>query len=164
LSNKRINTKKKILFLGPLCLLIAGMGLGAILPSPVLADIHIENPWIRASTGPNAALFMTLVNTEEKTPEKLISAQIEACAHAELHTHVEEKGVFRMREVEFIEIPAGGSTDLKPGGHHVMLMKIHSPLQEGDEVRVTLSFGKQKGISFTAPVKRVAGECCHKGR
>jgi copper(I)-binding protein len=141
--------------------MIAGMGLGDILPSPVLADIRIENPWIRASTGPNAALFMTLVNTGE-TPEKLIGAQIEACAHVELHTHVEENGIFRMREVEFIEIPVGGSANLKPGGHHVMLMKIHDPLQEGDEVPVTLSFEKQKGISFTAPVKAMAGECCHR--
>ncbi len=141
--------------------MIAGIGLGAIFPSPALADIRIENPWVRASTGPNAALFMTLVNTGE-TPEKLISAQIEACAHTELHTHVEENGVFRMREVEFIEIPAGGSTDLKPGGHHVMLMKIHAPLQEGGEVPVALSFEKQKGVSITAPVKAMAGECCHK--
>jgi len=142
-------------------LIIAGMGLGDILSSPVLADIRIENPWIRASTGPNAALFMTLVNTGE-TPEKLIGAQTDVCAHAELHTHVEESGVFRMREIEFIEIPAERSADLKPGGHHVMLMKIHAPLQEGDEVPVTLSFEKQKGISFTAPVKAMAGGCCHR--
>ena len=137
------------------------MGLWAILPSPVLAAIRIENPWIRASTGPNAALFMTLVNTGE-TPEKLIGAQIDACAYAELHTHVEESGVFRMREVEFIDIPASEQKDLKPGGHHVMLMKIHAPLQEGDAVPVTLSFDKQRGVSFTAPVKAMAGGCCHK--
>ncbi|MBI2706979.1 MAG: copper chaperone PCu(A)C [Proteobacteria bacterium] len=138
-----------------------GITLGSILSSPALADIHIENPWVRASTGPNAALFMTLVNTGE-TPEKLIDAQIDACAHTELHTHVEENGVFRMREVAFIEIPTRGSTNLKPGEHHVMLMKIHSPLQEGDEVPVTLSFEKNDAVTFIAPVKGMGGGCCHK--
>lgn len=139
---------------------ITGMTFGATLPSPALADIRIENPWARASTGPNAALFMTIANTGE-APEKLIGAQIEGCDHAELHTHVEENGVFRMREVEFIEIPASGQQDLKPGGHHVMLMKIHAPLREDDEIPVTLSFEKIGKVAFVAPVKGMAGGCCH---
>ncbi len=140
---------------------LAGMTLEGALSSPALAEIRIESPWVRASTGPNAALFMTLVNTGE-TPEKLTSAHIDACAHTELHTHVEENGIFRMREVDFIDIPAGGSTDLKPGGHHVMLMKIHAPLQEGDEIPVTLSFEKSDAVTLIAPVKGMGGGCCHK--
>jgi len=132
-----------------------------VISSPLFADINIENPWIRASSGPNAALFMTLVNTSDKS-EKLKGAQIDVCAHTELHTHVEEKGVFRMREVETIEIPASGQTELKPGGHHVMLMKIHRPLKEGDEIPVTLSFDGGASICCVASVKGLSEGCCHK--
>ncbi len=139
--------------------IIALMG-GGLLSFPAHAGVRIENPWIRASTGPNAALFMTLVNTSD-IPEKLVGAQIDACASAELHTHVEDNGVFRMRAVEFIDIPAKGTQALAPGGYHVMLMKIHGPLQEGADVPVTLSFEQGDDVTFTAPVKQGEGKCCH---
>lgn len=127
--------------------------------SPTLANIRIENPWIRVSAGPNAALFMTIVNTTN-TPEKLIDAQIDACEHAELHTHREENGIFRMREVEVIDIPAASYRELKPGGYHVMLMKIHTPLHEGERVPIALSFEREGTVTFTAPVKGLKEKSC----
>lgn len=144
---------------GALCIL--GFIGGEAFLSPTLADIRIENPWVRASTGPNAALFMTLVNTGE-SPEKLVGAQIDICEHAELHTHIEENGIFRMREVDFIEIPAESSIALKPGGYHVMLMKINAPLRKGDEISITLLLDNKKEITFAAPIKDAEGGCCHK--
>jgi hypothetical protein len=59
-----------------------------------------------------------------------------------LHTHINTDGVARMRPVEAVPVPAGGMTLLKPGGHHVMLRGLGSPLKEGDSFPLTLVFEK----------------------
>lgn len=49
-------------------------------------------------------------------------------------------GMMQMREVDAIEVPAGGSVGLKPGGYHVMLLELAEPLTEGTMVPLTLRF------------------------
>ena len=58
----------------------------------------------------------------------------------ELHESYEEDGVMKMQHVERLEIPAGGSAELAPGGYHVMFMGLSEPFEQGDEIPVTLSF------------------------
>ena len=48
-------------------------------------------------------------------------------------------GMARMREITVLEIPAGESVELAPGGYHLMLMEA-AALEEGDTIKVTLSF------------------------
>jgi len=60
----------------------------------------------------------------------------------ELHESYEEDGVMKMQHVERLEIPAGGSAELAPGGYHVMFMGLSEPFEQGDEIPVTLSFEK----------------------
>jgi periplasmic copper chaperone A len=134
--------------------------LGVFFTKISFAEIQIQDPWVRASTGPNAALFMKITNTSQ-TPAQLIGAQVGTCDRCELHTHVENNGIFRMVEVESFEIPARGHQELKPGEHHVMLMKIREPLKEGDMVPVTLTFAGGERVEVTAPVKASAlKKCC----
>lgn len=128
-----------------------------LLNSAVSAEIKIVDPWVRASTGPNAALFMKIVNTDYQ-PAKLIKGEISGCAHCELHTHVHEDGQMKMEEIEFIEVPSNGEAILKPGEDHVMLMKLHQPLQEGDTVNVTLFFENEEPMDHVVPVKATAGD------
>ena len=116
------------------------------------ANITIENAWARASAGPNAALFMTIVNVADVN-KTLEGAQIGACERTELHNHIENAGIFRMVEVKGIEVPAKGKIDLKPGGYHLMLMKLKRPLLEGKTVSVSLLFKDGKVIDITVPVK-----------
>jgi copper(I)-binding protein len=50
-----------------------------------------------------------------------------------------------MRAVPGIELPAGKTVELKPGGLHVMLMDLKQPLAAGDSVALTLVVeGKDK--------------------
>ncbi|WP_208026956.1 copper chaperone PCu(A)C [Rhabdothermincola sediminis] len=49
-------------------------------------------------------------------------------------------GMMQMREVDAIEVPAGGTVELKPGGYHVMLLELAEPLTEGTMVPLTLRF------------------------
>jgi copper(I)-binding protein len=65
-----------------------------------------------------------------------------------------------MRPVAGIDLPAGQAVELKPGGYHVMLMQVKSPVKEGDTVPLTLVIesagGKRQTIEVKAPVKALA--------
>jgi copper(I)-binding protein len=71
-----------------------------------------------------------------------VAASSPAAAKVELHVHVNDNGVMRMREVPGYDIPAKGSFELKPGGAHLMFMNLKAPLKEGTKVPVTLKFEK----------------------
>ena len=55
--------------------------------------------------------------------------------------------VMQMRAVAGgLDLPAGKSVELQPGGYHVMLMDLHAPLQKDTSVAVTLVFKDAKGV------------------
>jgi copper(I)-binding protein len=66
--------------------------------------------------------------------------------------------VMKMRAVAGgLDLPAGKTVELKPGGYHVMLMDLKQQLKEGDSVPVTLVFegkdGRKESVELKAPVK-----------
>jgi len=117
--------------------------LALLVAAPALAQVQIEKPWTRA-TAPGAQVaggYMTIRNTG--AADKLVAASSPAAARVELHVHVNDNGVMKMREVPGgYAIPAKGSFELKPGGAHLMFMDLKAPLKEGDKVPVTLKFEK----------------------
>lgn len=115
--------------------------------------ISVEAPFARASAGPvkNGAAFLTLKNGGGEA-DRLIAARAPVADRVELHTHLHENGVMKMRQVEAIEIPAGGMAMLKPGGDHVMLMGLKAPLQEGGSFPLTLVFEKAGEITIDVTI------------
>lgn len=137
--------------------------------TPVLAAdmatigaITIHDPWARASLGetPNSAAYMRLEATGTE-PDRLIGGSTPAAAEVELHTHIMEPGVARMRPVEAIEIAPGESTVLEPGGLHVMLVGLTSPLEEGARLPLTLVFETAGEVTLDLPVKGLQGVMDH---
>jgi copper(I)-binding protein len=116
-------------------------------------EITVEGPWARASAGPvrNGVAFMTLSNAGT-TDDKLIAAATDVSKKAELHTHIKEGDIMRMRPVDTIDVPAGGVTQLKPGGFHVMLMGLKAPLKEGETFPLTLTFAKSGEVTVNVTV------------
>lgn len=116
-------------------------------------DLLIQHPWARPSLGkaPNGAVFMRIVNRGAKL-DRLLSVETTASATAELHTHLHENGVMRMRHVEAIEVPAGGSVTLEPAGYHVMLLGVTKPLRSGFGVPLTLTFAEAGRVEVTAVI------------
>ncbi|WP_417516876.1 copper chaperone PCu(A)C [Minwuia sp.] len=105
-------------------------------------DITIGHPYAFASIGkvPNGAGFLTLENAGEA--DALIGVTSDFAARNELHTHLHEDGRMMMRPVEKIELPAGETVKLEPGGLHLMLMGLKAPLKAGEKKTVTLIFEK----------------------
>ena len=105
--------------------------------------VSVEAPFARATAGPakNGAAFLTVKNAGAEA-DRLIAAKSPVADRVELHTHLHENGVMKMRQVDAIDVPASGEATLEPGGNHVMLMGLKAPLKEGETFPLTLVFEK----------------------
>jgi copper(I)-binding protein len=124
--------------------------------APALAQVAIDNPWARA-TAPGAKVaggYMKIRNSAA-APDRLIGASSPAAARVELHVHLREGEVMKMREVKGYDVPAKGAFELKPGGAHLMLMEIRRPFAEGEKVPVTLKFERAGEIKVDFHVGRL---------
>ena len=70
-------------------------------------------------------------------------------------TQTNDEGVSRMVPAGDIEIPAGGTLALEPGSYHIMLMKLQSPLVEGETFLMTLLFSDGLEMEVVVPVLRI---------
>lgn len=126
----------------------------ALIALPASAEVKITDSYARVAS-PKAkagAAFMVIENTGT-TPDRLVSAESPAAKRVELHTHINDNGVMKMREVEAgFEIPAGGSYMLKRGSDHVMFMGLTESWAHGDSVPVTLIFEGAGEVSVEIPV------------
>jgi periplasmic copper chaperone A len=117
------------------CLLIANSALGQT------GQLEIKTPWARATPGhaENGAAYFTIVSP---TADRLTAVSSPVAKKAELHTMSMEGGVMRMRPLAAIDIPAGQTVTLSPGGMHIMLLGLTQPLHQGQSFPLTLSFGQ----------------------
>ncbi len=104
----------------------------------------------------NSAAYLTLVNRDE-ADHALVGARTPVARKAELHTHINDDGVMRMRQVERIVVPAGGTTRLQPGGLHMMLFGLTRGLTAGDEVELELHFEDGTTTDVVATVRKRGG-------
>ena len=124
-----------------LSMLAAGLLFSAGVLAGAADNVSVQDPYVRLAP-PNAAAtgaFMVIRNTGDKDV-KVIKADNPVSKATELHTHLNEGGVMKMRPVQAIEIKAKGEAVLKPGGLHVMMIDLKAPMKEGDSVPITLTF------------------------
>ena len=122
--------------------------------------ITITQAWVRTTEGAMdttmVPLFVTIKNSSAnelsiKTGSSTVAARVE------FHEMVMKDGKMVMQpKASGITIPAGGTTMLKPGGDHVMLMGLKQPLPVGSEATVELTFSDGTTKTVTAPVKKYA--------
>ena len=94
--------------------------------------------------------YMTLTAS---TNDRLVSISTDAAAEAEVHEMSTEGGIMSMRELTAgLPLPAAQATTLQPGGNHIMLMQVTSPLADGETVDLTLTFEKAEPITVSARV------------
>ena len=144
---------------------VAGFCLLALATATAIAHdfkagaIHIDHPWARASIGmaKAGAAYMVLTNEGSET-DRLISASADVAESVELHTHMMDDGVMRMRQVEAIEINPGTPSVLEPGGLHVMLIGLKQPLAAGESFPMTLTFEQAGEVTVEVSVEAIGSE------
>lgn len=115
--------------------------------------LRISAPWTRAAgAGATGVGYMTIRNTGT-TPDRLVAARSAAAGATELHTHIRDGDVMRMRPVQSIELPPGQEVKLQPSGLHLMLVGLKAPLQRGGRVPVTLVFEKAGEVEVRLSVE-----------
>ena len=120
------------------------------------AQVAIDKAWARATApgAPVAGGYMTIRN-KSAAPDRLVGASSAAAARVELHVHIKEGEVMKMRQVSAYNVPAKGSFELKPGGAHLMFLRIARPFKEGDKIPVKLKFEKAGEVSVEFAVGRL---------
>lgn len=115
----------------------AGMCLGIAAISAAHAEVTVKDAWVRATVAHQHATgaFMQLTSSSDA---RLLEVQTPVAGIAEVHEMKMENNVMKMRAVDALELPAGKTVELKPGSFHIMLMNLKNPVNEGDEIPLTL--------------------------
>ena len=125
-----------------------------------LGAINISLPFTRA-TLPNAPVgggFLTIENTGVET-DRLISASSAVSEKTQIHEMAMQGDVMKMRELaDGLEIPAGETVVLAPGGFHIMFIGLKQTFVEGETVAVTLTFEKAGSVEVLLPVEATAAD------
>ncbi len=116
----------------------------------------IKDAWVRGTVAQQKAsgAFMQITSAQGG---KLLSVSSPVAGVAEVHEMAMEGTTMRMRAVESLQLPAGQTIELKPGGYHVMLMDLKQQLNAGDMVPLSLVIegkdGKRETLQLQAPVR-----------
>lgn len=166
------------LFLLVTCLvLVACSGTGSDAGSSdsgEVSEIVITNPWSRPAAlldepdmnehdhaededpgdgGTNGVVYM-IVENRGSMDDRLVSVDADVAEALELHSVNMSDGVMQMRQVEDgIELPAGKTVALEPGGLHIMLVGLTGSLEAGDVFDLDLEFEQAGSITVEVEVR-----------
>ena len=110
-----------------------------------ISNARINPPLPGQTTG---VAFMRLDNYGDD--DRLLAITSPVSGRIELHTHLKEDGVMKMRRVDGVALPHGETAELKPGGFHVMLFNTTAALS--DEAVLTLDFEHADDLTVVAPI------------
>jgi copper(I)-binding protein len=130
----------------------------AVAQAPIKPTISVVEPWARATpAGAKVGAAYLELKAGAGSGDKLVAASSAVAGTVELHTHIMDGSVARMRRVDAIEVPAGGSVSLRPGGFHIMLMNLKGQLNAGDSFQLKLVFEKAGSIDVDVKVQPIGG-------
>lgn len=113
--------------------------------SKAAAMVDVQGAWVRATVPGQSGTggFMSL--RSQAGPLQLVGFSTPVAGTAELHEMAMDGAVMRMRPVDGLDLPAGQVVELKPGGHHLMLMSLKRPLVAGSSLPLVLKFKTPEG-------------------
>lgn len=136
--------------------------------------ITIDGAWARTSPM-NVDIGAAYMEITSAADDKLLSASVDPSVAGKVEVHevvmaetempmtsdmsmtsempmTTEAPMMQMRQVEFIELPAGEVVKLQPGGYHIMLLELAAPLELGQEFDVTLTFEQAGDVTIKVVV------------
>lgn len=121
------------------------------------AEVTVSDAYIAQPASDTSAMFGLVSNTGSESV-RIIGGSAPDVAMVQVHEFVKQENTEVMQEVpDGLEVPAGGSVELKPGSYHVMLMDVTKDWAVGDEITVTLDLSNGQSVEVVAPVKAREG-------
>jgi hypothetical protein len=119
------------------------------------APVQVTDAWARASAGAatTGATYVSL--TAGAQADQLTAVSTPVAQTAEVHESTSEGGIMRMRPVAGLDIPAGKTVKLSPGGYHIMMFGLHQPLKAGQSFPLTLTFAHAAPVTVTVNVRPI---------
>lgn len=135
------------------------LGLGAATAFAQGAPVTAEGAWARATVqGQKSSGAFARLTAREAL--QLVGVASPVAGVAEIHEMKMEGDIMRMRAVPALALSAGQTVELRPGGYHVMLMDLRTPLTPGTQIPLTLRFkdtrGAESRLELSVPVSAQA--------
>ena len=113
----------------------------------------LRDAWVRA-VPPERAMTAAYLSIDNPTDTAIVvtGARTSGFARTEMHTTIEEDGVSRMRALATVEVAAGTTTTMAPGGMHLMLMGAEAPIVEGETVAIELDTEAHGVLTINATI------------
>ena len=121
--------------------------------------VDVKDAWARSTVAgqKGTGAFMKIT---AKASTQLVGVSTSVAGVAEVHEMKLEGDVMKMRALPVLDLPAGKTVELKPGGYHLMLMDLKQPIAKDTTVPLTLQFpdaqGVKSALSLDAPVRAAA--------
>ena len=123
-------------------------------------DLVITQAWSRATPG-GAKIGGGYLTIENKgaTADRLIGGSADIAGKIEVHEMTMKDGVMTMRPLDKgLSIEPGKTVKLAPGGYHLMMFDLKSPLKQGEKLPVTLDFEKAGKVKVSLDVAGVGAQ------
>jgi copper(I)-binding protein len=140
--------------------------LSALIAAPARAeevkagDLVITQAWSRA-TPKGAKIGSGYLTIENKgtASDRLVGISADIAGKVEVHEMAMNNGVMTMRPLEKgLTIDPGKTVKLAPGGYHLMLFDLKSPLKQGDTLPITLEFEKAGKVKVSLDVQSLGAK------
>lgn len=148
---------KNLLFINKAVVLLSFVFAGVSTPvQAIKKSIEIDSAYVRATIpGTNvSSAYMNIVNNADEAIV-LVGASGKISDRIEIHQHLMEDGMMKMRQVDSLVIAANNQVILQPSGYHLMIFNLVKPLAVGSDITVTLQFSDGKNVDVALPVQSI---------
>jgi copper(I)-binding protein len=140
--------------------------LSALIVAPARAeevkagDLTITQAWSRATPkGAKIGSGYLTIENKGSAPDRLVGISADIAGKVEVHEMAMNNGVMTMRPLDNgLTIDPGKTVKLAPGGYHLMLFDLKSPLKQGDTLPITLEFEKAGKVKVSLDVQSVGAQ------
>lgn len=115
---------------------------GALFAHDAVAELQLDRAWVRASVPHQSTTAVYLRLTAIGRDVRVRGASTPVAGIAEIHRMKMDNEIARMEHADGIDLKAGESLELQPGGYHLMLMDLKAPLKAGQRVRIEFQYSE----------------------
>lgn len=115
--------------------------------------ISFSKPWVRAlpPTVMHTAAYVE-INNSSKVADKLLDVWSPSIKSMSVHQTKQVDGILKMMAADNTTIPPMGKLVLQPGGYHLMLMGIETPLVENETLMICFEFERAGIVHVNFPI------------
>ncbi len=122
-------------------------------------DVVVTQAWARATVAAQktSGVFMQIAVSEDAV---LIGASSPVAGEVQVHQTRQNDNIARMEHLkDGLPLMSGRTTELKPGGAHIMLMQLKQPLDDGQLIQLNLTVADKSGaesvVTLNVPVRPI---------